>query len=187
LIEELREILKEAQQTALYITHDQEEAFTISDKVVILGEGKAVQIGTPQEIYYHPKDPYVARFLGLTNLIEGRVDVSGKQPSVISTLGEWPYQGSKRGEGLILLRPDQMTLEKEKGTKLCQLSGILKSCSFSGVNFQIMVQSGDYQLKFILSNISDELPLVGDTIALFFDPNKAIHFYPSQRGEEYSN
>ncbi len=71
LVEELREILKSASQTALYVTHDQEEAFRIADRVVILGEGKTAQIGTPREIYHHPNSPYIARFLGMNNLLEG--------------------------------------------------------------------------------------------------------------------
>jgi ABC-type Fe3+/spermidine/putrescine transport system ATPase subunit len=178
LIEDLRGILKDANQTALYVTHDQEEAFTIADRVVILGEGKTVQLGTPQEIYYQPQSPYIARFLGLTNLIEGKADTSGSETRLISNLGTWPYHGRGKGEGLILLRPDQVSLGKGKGSRYEEISGILTSSSFTGANFQVLIQTGDYQLKFTLSNLSDELFLEGEEITLYFDPHQALHFYP---------
>jgi ABC-type Fe3+/spermidine/putrescine transport system ATPase subunit len=178
LIGDLRRILKNAHQTALYITHDQEEAFTIADRVVILGDGKTVQIGSPQEIYYQPQSPYVAKFLGQTNLIEGSVDTSGSESRLLSDLGAWPYIGEGRGEGLILIRPDQMRLDKGKDSDHCEINGILKSSSFSGVNYQILIQVGEHQLKFILSNFSGELPPDGELISLYFDPRKALHFYP---------
>ena len=181
LVEDLRRILKDANQTALYVTHDQEEAFIIVDRVVILGDGRTVQIGTPQEIYYQPQSPYVARFLGLTNMIEGKTDASGGKKRLVSNLGAWPFTGKGKGKGLILLRPDQMTLGKEKGSNHCEINGTLITSSFSGAKFQILVQAGGHQLKFILSNVSDEIPVEGEEISLYFDPDKALHFYPDSR------
>jgi ABC-type Fe3+/spermidine/putrescine transport system ATPase subunit len=186
LIEDLREILKDANQTALYVTHDQEEAFTIADRVVILGEGKTVQIGTPQELYYQPINPYVARFLGLTNLIEGRVEISEEGSRLVSELGAWPYNGEGKGTGLILLRPDQMRLGKGNESGQGVIKGTVKTCSFSGANFQIIIQVEDHQLKFILSNLVDETPIEGEEISLYFDHDKAVHFF-SQLGDPEDN
>ena len=178
LIEDLRRILKDAHQTALYVTHDQEEAFTISDRVVILGEGKTVQIGTPQEIYCQPHSPYVARFLGMTNLIEGSIEISEEGSSLVSKLGVWPYKGEGKGKGLILLRPDQMLLGNGRETRHCEISGTLMSSTFSGINHHILIRAGDYLLKFTLSNLTGELPPEGEMISLYFDPDKALHFFP---------
>lgn len=73
LMVELRHILKEIGMTALYVTHDQEEAFAVADRVLIMRDGIIVQRGTPEEVYRQPATSFVARFLGLTNLIPGEV------------------------------------------------------------------------------------------------------------------
>src|SRR5690606_14441447 len=69
LVEELRRILKEMGVTALYVTHDQDEAMALGDRMVIMQRGRIEQVGTPTAVYTHPATPFVARFLGFTNLI----------------------------------------------------------------------------------------------------------------------
>ena len=73
LLNELRTILKRVGVTTLYVTHDQQEAFAIADRVLIMDRGQIVQQGTPQQVYRQPASPWVARFLGLNNLLPGRV------------------------------------------------------------------------------------------------------------------
>ncbi|MFQ5594580.1 MAG: ABC transporter ATP-binding protein [Anaerolineae bacterium] len=75
LMVELRHILKNVGLTALYVTHDQEEAFAVADRVLVMRAGQIVQRGTPEEVYRRPATPFVARFLGLTNLVPGKVAV----------------------------------------------------------------------------------------------------------------
>src|SRR5512136_2275132 len=72
LMNELRDILTRVGQTAIYVTHDQQEAFALADRVVILNAGRVAQIGTPLQVYGHPADAFVAHFLGLTNLVRGQ-------------------------------------------------------------------------------------------------------------------
>jgi ABC-type Fe3+/spermidine/putrescine transport system ATPase subunit len=73
LVGELRDILKGVGVTALYVTHDQAEAFVLADRIALLHEGRVEQEGTPEKVYGHPATPFVARFLGLTNLLPGQV------------------------------------------------------------------------------------------------------------------
>lgn len=180
LIGELRDILKGAAQTALYVTHDQEEAFTIADRVVILGEGKTAQIGTPQQIYYHPNSPYVAHFLGMTNLLNGTAKPAGEGSSLKTDLGTWSIKQVYSGQGQVLLRPDRMVLGNSEGAGFCELSGRLHSKTFSGHTHQIQVQIGDYLLKFVLSDSSGDLPQPGENITLSFSPEEALHFFPEE-------
>jgi len=181
LIIELREILKGADQTALYVTHDQEEAFLIADRVVIIGEGKTAQVGTPQGIYYHPNSSYVAQFLGMTNLIEGKAE-SAEGGSILKTdLGAWPVDKQFNGPGLVLLRPDRMVLGNPEGIGFCKFSGKLQTKTFSGQTFQVQVQTGDHLFKFVLSDQDGELPQPGKDITLFFSPVDALHFFPSNK------
>jgi len=73
LVNELRDLLHHTQIPAIYVTHDQEEAFTLADKLVLIADGEVVQSGTPTEIYARPANSWVAKFLGLTNIVEGSV------------------------------------------------------------------------------------------------------------------
>ena len=180
LVGELRGILKGATQTALYVTHDQEEAFTIADRVVILGEGKTAQIGTPQQIYYHPNSLYVAHFLGMTNLLDGTAKPAGEGSSIKTVLGTWSIKQGYSGQGQVLLRPDRMVLGDLEGEGVNRLSGRLQSKTFSGHTHQIQVQIGDYPLKFVLSDSSGDLPQPGDKITLSFTPDEALHFFPEE-------
>jgi len=178
LIGELRDILKGAAQTALYVTHDQEEAFTIADRVVILGEGKTAQIGTPQQIYYHPNSPYVAHFLGMTNLLDGTAKPAGEGSNITTALGTWSIKGHYSGQGQVLLRPDRMVLGNPEGAGYYRLSGKLQSKTFSGHTHQIKVQIVDYLLKFVLSDSGGDLPQPGDNITLSFSPDETLLFFP---------
>ena len=180
LIGELRDILKGAAQTALYVTHDQEEAFTIADRVVILGEGKTAQIGTPQQIYYHPNSPYVAHFLGMANLLNGTAKPAGEGSSLKTDLGTWSIKQGYSGQGQVLLRPDRMVLGDSEGAGFYELSGRLQSKTFSGHTHQIQVQIGDYLLKFVLSDSGGDLPQPGENITLSFSPDEALHFFPEE-------
>ncbi|HPO59463.1 MAG TPA: ABC transporter ATP-binding protein, partial [Anaerolineaceae bacterium] len=86
LVEELRHLLHVSGTPAVYVTHDQEEAFAVADRLVLLNQGRVEQRGTPAEIYNSPDTPWVARFLGLTNLVPGEV-VSSQPLQVRTDLG----------------------------------------------------------------------------------------------------
>ncbi len=73
LMLELGDILRKSQQTAIYVTHDQEEAFAVADRIVLMNAGKVLQTGAPHEIYRHPGSVFAARFLGLNNLMPGKL------------------------------------------------------------------------------------------------------------------
>ncbi len=73
LMDELRLLLHESNIPAIYVTHDQEEAFTIGDRLVLLNDGQIIQNATPEDVYQTPKNAWVAKFIGLSNLLEGVV------------------------------------------------------------------------------------------------------------------
>ena len=177
LIGELRDILKDASQTALYVTHDQEEAFTIADRVVILGDGTTAQMGTPEDIYFHPNSPYVAQFLGMTNLLKGVAEPTGEGSIIKTDLGSWSVNKLYQGNGQVLIRPDQVVLDESGQSGAVILSGILINNRFSGHTNHIRVQIGGYQFRFILSNAEEDLPQEGHPIQLSFYPDESLQFY----------
>jgi spermidine/putrescine transport system ATP-binding protein len=112
--------LKKLQQmtgiTFIYVTHDQEEALTMSDRIAVLSEGKIVQIGTPHEIYNHPKTHFVADFIGESNFVKAKVEHTEGSSSSIRFAGstfplpEFDKQLKGRKKVLLAVRPEQLAL-----------------------------------------------------------------------------
>jgi len=170
LIVELRSILRQINQTAIYVTHDQEEAFAIADRIVLMNQGKIEQIGRPEEIFRHPETLFAATFLGLTNLIPGMAKVNNGRYKVETALGEFPISESFEGNVTVLIRPDSASLNGQSGIIL---NGRVVEKTFRGNLSQVVININDVKLTFhFLSNI--DLPEVGSTIRLNLDPEEAI-------------
>ncbi|MGH8926875.1 MAG: ABC transporter ATP-binding protein [Acidimicrobiia bacterium] len=99
---ELKSILSEARATALFVTHDQEEALSLSDEVAVMKEGRVVQVATPPELYRAPNDAWVAGFLGDADFLSGRAE-AGQIATVVGT-----FPTTHRGEVLVMLRPERV-------------------------------------------------------------------------------
>ena len=167
LMNELRRILKTAGLTSIYVTHDQQEAFAIADRVAIMNAGRIVQTGAPQEVYRSPASEWVARFLGLTNLLKGVVEDSGAIRTPIGTLylnGALPT-----GESLlVLIRPDAARL-KDEGGSANRVEGIMIEKSFRGGHTRSIIRTHEIDLVFEF-NPSTDLPDIGETVQLSLNP-----------------
>jgi iron(III) transport system ATP-binding protein len=103
----VRDILKARGTSAILVTHDQEEAFSLSDRVGVLNNGALEQDGTPAEIYHHPRSRFVADFVGKADFIDGEIE--GK--TVRSVFGTFPFDGSptqETGQMELMVRPDDV-------------------------------------------------------------------------------
>ena len=158
----------------------QEEAFRVSDRVVILGKGKVAQIGTPQEIYYHPSSPYVAKFLGMDNFLSGEALKTPEGSLVKTKLGEWHTRYDWEGEGLVLLRPDRIHLQDQKSEGLPSLEGVVLSSRFSGSALQVELMVDQTRFLFFSTDSRAPQPDVGETLKVSFNPDLAVHFFPDQ-------
>jgi thiamine transport system ATP-binding protein len=162
LTETLRGVLRQAKQTSLYVTHDQEEAFAVADKVVILKAGKVEQIGTPREIFLQPASAFVARFLGFENLLP-------------ASLLPWK-QATRADSKTVLLRPDEISIGNE-GPEILQ--GILRQVEFRGLLLKITLElAGGTLVKFEVP-AKTQLPKVGEEISISFDPTEAVQEFAS--------
>jgi ABC-type Fe3+/spermidine/putrescine transport system ATPase subunit len=171
LMLELPELLGELQQTAIYVTHDQEEAFAVADRVLVLNRGQVEQIDTPEEMFRRPTSPFVARFLGLDNLIPGRVVRDGPGWSAETALGTFPVQAEGAGEVTVLIRPDAASLDGGRGPIL---EGIVVERSFRGSQLRAVIEaSSGHRLTFVFS-FWDGFPEVGAQVRLVLDPNRAF-------------
>jgi spermidine/putrescine transport system ATP-binding protein len=160
LLEELRRILREHRVPVVYVTHDQEEAFTIADRVLLLHEGQIVRDGTPAEVWNAPGSAWAARFLGLGNVVQAEVireKEKGKW-TARTAFGDFHIEcghGHRAGEKVnILLRPSQVRVEAGGN-----LHGRVADIIFQKENYRVTLENGLY---FHLP----DAPQVGDEIAL---------------------
>jgi ABC-type Fe3+/spermidine/putrescine transport system ATPase subunit len=188
LVLDLREILRRSRLTALYVTHDQEEAFTLADRVVVMDAGQIEQVGAPQDIYCQPASAFVAGFLGLENLLSSQViQVSDNGFQVETPIGRLPLLqappvGSEWHPGervTVLLRPDtvQLTNDRRLGTASgCQIEGRLVEISFRGGVSRAVVEVSGFRLAFELPSRTN-LPVAGEKLGLYFDPSQAVQVF----------
>jgi ABC-type Fe3+/spermidine/putrescine transport system ATPase subunit len=173
LISDLGVILRQMQQTAIYVTHDQEEAFALADHVAVLNAGRIEQLDTPQAIYADPASIFVARFLGMANFLEGVVHPLASGAVVQTHAGDFPLVRSLQGRVTLLLRPDQVNVDG-KGSH--HLEGRLLACSFRGSTCQATIEVTGVAMKFDFPT-NAPLPSPGERIKLSFDPGEAIRVF----------
>ncbi len=135
---ELKRIQQEVGITFIYVTHDQEEALTMSDKIVVMRDGEIQQTGTPAEIYNEPKNRYVANFIGESNIVEGEM-VEDYRVRFDDQTFDCVDAGFKDHQPVdVIIRPEDIDIvERGQG----QLSGEVLSVLFKGVHYEVMVET----------------------------------------------
>ena len=135
---ELKKIQREVGITFIFVTHDQEEALSMSDTVVVMNEGIIQQVGTPTDIYNEPENRFVASFIGESNIIEAVM----KKDLLVSFDGydfDCVDKGFKNNEDVeVVIRPEDIDIVKPKNAKL---NGVVKSIVFKGVHYEIVVET----------------------------------------------
>lgn len=160
---ELKKIQKEVGITFVFVTHDQEEALTMSDTIVVLNDGIIQQIGTPIDIYNEPQNRFVAEFIGESNIIEGTM-IQDCLVEFDDIQWECVDKGFKENENIeVVLRPEDMDVIPAADAKLC---GEIVSKVFMGVHYEYFVQTDKRQYK-VHTTENYEL---GTTIGLTIDP-----------------
>jgi ABC-type Fe3+/spermidine/putrescine transport system ATPase subunit len=178
LMNELRAILKQVGVASIYVTHDQQEAFAVADRVIVMNQGRIVQQGTPQSVYRRPASPWVARFLGLSNLVAGRVTAMeagpSQRPSIVveTALGDFVLpraEGASTGQPVtVLIRPEAARLAEECPVEEdVVVEGTVGECSFRGSHTRLVMrhQTG-LDLTFELVSEVSRLPGPGEPIRL---------------------
>ena len=170
--------LKRMQQrlgiTFIYVTHDQEEALTMSDTIVVMKEGVIQQIGTPQDIYNEPKNAFVADFIGESNILPG---VMEEEYKVAFAGGRFTCvdKGFGEREVEVVVRPEDVDIIAPERANGNGMTGVVKSVLFMGVHFEIRVDTGDYLWQIHTTDLVD----VGERVGLEILPD-AIHIMRKQ-------
>ena len=135
---ELKRIQQEVGITFIFVTHDQEEALTMSDKIVVMKEGEIQQVGTPQDIYNEPVNRYVANFIGESNIVPGRM-LEDKKVRFDDITFDCVDVGFKENEPVdVVIRPEDIDIVTVDQGKM---TGTVESVLFKGVHYEVMVET----------------------------------------------
>lgn len=176
---ELKSIQQKVGITFVYVTHDQEEALTMSDTIVVMNKGVIQQIGTPTDIYNEPKNAFVADFIGESNIIDGVM----KKDLLVNFCGtDFPCldSGFEDNEPVdVVVRPEDVTLTPyDKG----QVTGTVSSVTFMGVHYEIRIESDHY--TWTAHSIRNAT--VGEKVGIYLHPDD-IHIMHKTPTEEEEN
>ncbi len=185
---ELKQLQMHFGTTFVYITHDQSEALVLSDHVAVMNAGRFEQVGTPQELYYHPGTPFVAGFVGANNRIEGTVAAAvGDTVEIVTSAG---LRVRARREGTVtaggaaaaFVRPESIVLARDRAelpASVQPYDGEVESVLFDGANSAVLAREATSRLEFRIAlpqtgHFADLVP--GERIAFGFEPARAVCF-----------
>lgn len=172
---ELKKIQQQLGITFIFVTHDQEEALSMSDRVVVMDNGKIQQIGTPQDIYNEPTNAFVADFIGESNILDGimRKDYVAEFSGQVFKCLDAGFAANEKVD--VVVRPEDVDIVPvEKG----MLTGTVTSVTFLGVHYEIIVDIGGF--KWMIQTTDEHK--VDEHVGLFIEPD-AIHI---MKKSEYS-
>ena len=172
---ELKQMHQELGITFIYVTHDQEEALTLSDTVVVMSDGKIQQIGTPIDIYNEPVNSFVADFIGESNILNGTM-IKDREVEFIGHTFECVDEGFGHNTPVdVVVRPEDIYIIAN--TENAKFTGVVKSCIFKGVHYEMFVETDNgYELMLQDYNAFE----VGSTVGMFIKPSD-IHVMQKER------
>lgn len=187
---QMRTAIKKLQRrlgiTTIYVTHDQEEALAISDRIAVMKEGNIMQVGTPEEIYKKPENTFVAGFIGVSNFVECEIDGKDPQEVVLNIKGECSISCRLKvpfsGKGIISARPEQLFFDEKEG-----LPGRIVMSTFLGdfIEYEIELDNGQSLQLNEYTKDGGALRADGQKVKVNFDIN-AVGVYDAATREVIS-
>ena len=181
---ELRRIHALTGVTAIYVTHDQKEALSMAQRMAVMEDGKVVQIGTPTEIYRRPETSFVARFMGRTNLIEGRITGQKRGGHVIvdTALGEFavePGAALQSGSVMLSIRPESLTAADADAVN--RITGVVGEATYLGETQEFVLtarrersDAPPLEIVVMLANPGGSSPRTGESLTVSFSPRDVV-------------
>jgi len=165
----LKDIQRKVDTTFLFVTHDQEEAMTISDRIVLMDVGRIQQIGTPEDIYYRPNSEFAARFFGENNLFEARIGSDGAVEFAFGRVSPG-VSGASVGKALVAIRPENIELEPGSAERSLSVQCTVVDTYFIGaIRKYILAPEKDASLRLLAKSTS----------------NRALHFDSGSKVEAF--
>jgi iron(III) transport system ATP-binding protein len=177
--EDIRELQQSLNLTVAYVTHDQEEALAVSDRIIVMSNARIAQTGTPRELYEEPADLFVADFIGDANIISGEiVDASGPVANVrVGNVNlQLPRRGASQGPVKLAVRPDAIVLD-DASAALGRIMGTVRKASYLGTQVEYDVESPIGNLFVVQYGRKDPIA-PGMPIAISFADQRGIAIIP---------
>ncbi len=182
---EIRKLQKELAITTVYVTHDQEEALTLSDRIAVIEHGRLQQVGTPWDLYERPTNPFVADFIGINNLIPGQVLEHSQTEGLVTVetevgqfLGEHSMNLQRRGQCMVCVRPETASIGETEPADhtLNRISGAVSFASFIGnaVRYDVDIGFG-LTFRVDVQNPRDHKPYdIGEKVIVSFSTRTTL-------------
>ena len=180
---ELKRLQAETGITFIFVTHDQEEALTMSDRIAVMSSGRILQVGNPREIYDAPSDRFVADFIGETNFLKGRIETVAEGVATVDTAvagrisATVPHDFHPQGEVTVVLRPEHATLCAPDQPGASQMTGTLENVVYFGTDTHYHVRLSDGESLFTLREQNKPLQgarfAAGDRVGIALEANAA--------------
>jgi spermidine/putrescine transport system ATP-binding protein len=177
---ELKALQEQVGITFVYVTHDQEEALTMSDRLAVMSNGRVEQIGTPSEVYEEPQTAYVADFLGVSNLMDARCEGLNGDGKARVRLGDFELAAGQgeidaRGDAKIVIRPERVRLEDTGTTGENRIPGMIERVVYVGSITQVMVHlAPGRKVQAWVQNQGRELPYQQGSSVVVYLPAGAL-------------
>ncbi|MXQ13808.1 ABC transporter ATP-binding protein [Microvirga makkahensis] len=178
--EDIRELQQSLNLTVAYVTHDQEEALAVSDRIIVMSNARIAQTGTPRELYEEPADLFVADFIGDANIIHGEiVDTSGEVANVRiggTTNIQLPRRGVGEGAVKLAVRPDAIALD-DAAAAAGKITGTVRKASYLGTQMEYEVESPIGELFVVQYDRQDPIA-PGTPVSISFATQRGIAIIP---------
>jgi iron(III) transport system ATP-binding protein len=178
---ELRRLQKRLGTTSIYVTHDQDEAMSLSDRIVVMNSGRVEQVGTPEEVYAHPASLFVADFVGQVNALPGRVVARTESHVTVEILDHRicvPNQRCQADDVLVLVRPEAVRVVI--GARSAGPAGVVEEVEYRGDRVEYRIRVGGTLVVAVEASLQrDGRIAMGDSVGLEF-VEQAIHLLPAQ-------
>jgi iron(III) transport system ATP-binding protein len=172
--DEIRELQRELGITAVYVTHDQEEAMAVSDRIVVMKDGHIAQMGTPEQLYEAPVDRFVADFIGGANLVDceiAAVEGDMMRVAIGGTVLSLPARGLRTGPATLAIRYAAVRLEAGGGGAL---TGTVRKATYLGSHWEFTIDSPIGELFVIEPDLSNRLKVAAPVAITFRDRGLAL-------------
>jgi spermidine/putrescine transport system ATP-binding protein len=186
---ELKGLQEQIGITFIYVTHDQEEALTMSDRMAVMSNGRIEQVGTPAQVYDEPANAYVADFLGVSNLMSAQAEGAADRSCRVR-LGDFPLLANKgdldaTGRVRLVIRPERIELEPHGTTGQNRVPGMVERVVYVGATTQVIVRLAPGEtVQMLLKNEGGEVPYQQGTPVSVHLPSAALRVLSEPDGQD---
>lgn len=168
---EIKQLHRESGATVVYVTHDQEEALAMSDRICLMNHAKIEQLGTPREIYERPRTAFAADFIGISNIFRGRWDGNGSLETAHGRFALPTGQASPGAEPALVIRPEHLRLGAPDGNAI---SGRVSEVVYAGSETRVIAALGDGSPLVLRLGPDDAVPAIDEAIVAGWARDKAV-------------